>query len=431
MTNSSSIHIRLTKEWSIPVPRNLSVQILVLFPFLLIYGGTVFQNTIPIITTISKTAAFVYMILYVILKGKVKANLFYSTLLFIPILIYGIFNAWNFKAGFSDGIRYLFPIAVLFYSYAIRAHFKLLLKFVIFFITLNFLVQIVNYVNWLRGIQQWFYYTTEDGYVHYNMTSGVIRATGTVVFFGFLGFLSMISFFLIKFYYRGKYKWVLLSMSLFLLFASFSYKAFGPFLIILLAYYYKDIYKFVLGLAAGILGAYLIIPEHVNVFFQNLILRIKLYITQGNSARSESYRVMWDEILSGNWFGRGAGVFGGPASTAYDSWYYKMVAFNWFDAKWLGLTTTDTYLPHLFVELGIIGGLVYLMILIMPLIRQKITKGFLVALAIYLCLFFDMLFSFSLNNLDYLMYSLAFIYPVLYYIEGNNSPKTTSAVHEK
>src|SRR5699024_2764204 len=293
-----------------------------------------------------------------VLKRKVKANLFYSTLLFLPLLLYGVLNAWNLKAGVSDGLRYLFPIAVLFYSYAIKEHFSLLLKFVVFFIVINFLVQIVNYINWMRGIQQWFYYTTEDGYVHYNKTSGVIRATGTVVFFGFLGFMSMISFFLIKFYYRGRHKLVLLAISLFLLLASFSYKAFGPFLIILLAYYYKDIYKLILGLLIGGLGIYLIIPEHVNLFFQNLLLRIKLYITQGNSARSESYRVMWNEIFSGNWFGRGAGVFGGPASTAYDSWYYHMVAFNWFDAKWLGLTTTDTYLPHLFVELGIIGGLV-------------------------------------------------------------------------
>jgi len=32
----------------------------------------------------------------------------------------------------------------------------------------------------------------------------------------------------------------------------------------------------------------------------------------------------------------------------------------------------------------------------------------------------DMLFSFSLNNLDYLMISLAFVYPILHYKEKQN-----------
>jgi hypothetical protein len=38
-------------------------------------------------------------------------------------------------------------------------------------------------------------------------------------------------------------------------------------------------------------------------------------------------------------------------------------------------------------------------------------------LAIYFSLFFDMLFSFSLNNLEYLLFSLVFVYPILNYEE--------------
>jgi hypothetical protein len=114
-------------------------------------------------------------------------------------------------------------------------------------------------------------------------------------------------------------------------------------------------------------------------------------------------------------FGRGVGVFGGPASTSYNSTFYKGVGFDWYDTAWLNLTTTDTYLPHLFVELGIIGGLLYLAILITPLFRKRLTEKLMIVLVIYFCLFFDMLFSFSLNNLEYLLFSLVFVYPILAY----------------
>lgn len=429
MENTSS-HIRLTKNMSLRIPENISASFFVMIPFLLVYAGTVFQTTHQEITTISKILSFLYMLCYVGLQRRLPRLLFYITLVFIPLLIYGIFNSWLLKAGISDGIRYLFPIAVLFYSYAIREYFPLLLNFVILFVLLNFLVQIVNYINWVRGVDQWFYYTTSTGYRYFNATAGIIRATGTVVFFGFLGFLNMIAFFLIKFYYKGKFKTILLGICLFMLLASFSYKAFGPFLVILLAYYYKNLLKFVLGLVAAGIVLFLALPDRVMAFFDNLILRIQLYITQGNSARSESYRVMWSEIFGGNWFGRGVGTFGGPASIEYNSWFYNLVGFDWYDAKWLQLTTTDTYPPHVFVELGIIGGIVYFILLMIPLFQKYITKSFLVVLAIYICLFFDMLFSFSLNNLDYLMFSLVFVFPLLHYKE-KHKPALSYSYEEK
>lgn len=404
-------------------------QFLVLLPFIIIYVGTIFQTTFKEITSVSKVLAFAYMLVYIFYSRKVNTKLFLSTFLFLPFLIYGIFNSWTLKAGLSDGLRYLFPIAVLFYSYSIKDHFGLLLKFIIFFVVLNFLVQILNYFNWIRGIEQWFYYRTENGYVYYNETAGIIRATGTVVFFGFLGFLNMVAFFIINTFYHGRFKKIFLGITLFMLLASVSFKAFGAFLIVLLLYNYKRIYKLVLFFVLLLLGVYLTFPEKINEFMQSLLLRISLYITEGNSARSESYRVMFNEIGNFNLFGQGVGVFGGPASTAYNSWYYKMVGFNWYDTKWLNLTTTDTFPPHLFVELGIIGGLLYLLVLISPLFRNKINKRYLLVFAIYFCLFFDMLFSFSLNNLDYLMFSLAFVYPILYYKEENSVDGETQSIY--
>jgi hypothetical protein len=358
---------------------------------------------------------FSYMIFYVISSRKVNKNLIYVTIPFIPILIYGVLNSFSIKAGIGDGIRYLFPIVILYYGYAIKEHFGLLLKFVIAFIILNFLVQMVNYVNWIRGVNQWFYYITETGYVHYNQTAGIMRATGTVVFFGFFGFFNMIGFFLINKFYRGPYKIYLLGISLFGLAASLSYKAFGAFLIVLLIYYYKHLYKVLASILVVLLGIYVSFPEKINTFGEDIIIRISLYLTKGDSARSESYRVMFNEIANFNLFGRGVGVFGGPASTSYDSTFYKAVSFNWYDTEWLNLVTTDTYLPHLFVELGLVGGLLYLLILITPLLRRKLDQKYIIVAVIYFCLFFDMLFSFSLNNLEYLLFSLVFVYPIYYY----------------
>ncbi|MDB9980461.1 hypothetical protein OAD52_01980, partial [Ulvibacter sp.] len=100
---------------------------------------------------------------------------------------------------------------------------------------------------------------------------------------------------------------------------------------------------------------------------------------------------------------------------------------NWYDTKWLNLATTDTYLPHLFVELGLVGGFSYLLILITPLLRKKINQKYIIVAVIYFCLCFDMLFSFSLNNLEYLLFSLVFVYPIYYY-ENNNFKVTNKGV---
>ena len=402
-------------------------QFLVLLPFLLIFTGSVFQNTYKIITTLCKLAGFSYMIFYVISSGKVNKNLIYVTIPFIPLLVYGVLNSFSIKAGIADGLRYLFPIVILHYGYAIKEHFGLLLKFVIAFVVLNFLVQIVNYANWLRGVNQWFYYTTEDGFIHFNQTAGIMRATGTVVFFGFFGFFNMIAFFLINKFYQGPYKRIFLGISLFGLAASLSYKAFGAFFIVLIIYYYKHIYKVLASILILLLVIFISFPDKINTFGEDIILRLSLYVTKGDSARSESYRVMFNEIADFNLFGRGVGVFGGPASTDYGSTFYKLVSFNWYDTKWLNLATTDTYLPHLFVELGLVGGFSYLLILITPLLRKKINQKYIIVAVIYFCLCFDMLFSFSLNNLEYLLFSLVFVYPIYYY-ENNNFKVTNKGV---
>ncbi|HRO08183.1 MAG TPA: hypothetical protein PK047_04900 [Saprospiraceae bacterium] len=390
----------------------------VLLPFILIFGGTVFQNTQwSNITSITKMMSFGYMIVYVVFKQKTSANLVLFLMFFIPFWTYALFNnPYNQAAANADAIRYLFPIATLFYSFAIKEYLPLLLKFVIAFIVINMIIQLFNYAFWIAGAKdQWFYYTMPGGVRWANKTAGLIRATGTVVFFSLYGFINLIAFFLIHKYYHKKYKNILLALCVLGLFLSFSYKGIGAFAVVLAFYYYKHIYKVALYTLLGLLMIYIAMPSKINSFMYDISLRISLYITEGNSVRSESYRVMFREMGNNNWLGKGAGVFGGPASVEFNSPYYSEIKFNWYDTKWMGLTTTDTYPPHAFVELGTIGGILYFLLLLSPLFRTWIDSNYKMALVIFFCLMSDMLVSFSLNNLEYLFFSLVFVYPVLYY----------------
>ena len=167
--------------------------------------------------------------------------------------------------------------------------------------------------------------------------------------------------------------------------------------------------------------AFLTMPQLVLTMEKNARYRLVEYVLEGNSARGDSYRVMFEEIGRLNLFGRGVGSFGGPSSVTYNSPVYKEVKFNWYTTP--ELTTTDTYYPHLFVEMGIIGGLFYMLIILSPLIflRWSYDK-FKIVFVIYFALLFDALFAYSINNIAYLIVSLIFIYPIYYYDEKTKSP---------
>ena len=377
------------------------------------------MNTDKTLGTLIKFSGFGFMVFYSLLQLRFNRNLVIATSLFIPFLIYGVLNSFDIRAGISDGLRYLFPIIILFYSYAIKKQFPILLKFVVAFVILNFLVQIVNYVNWLRGIDQWFYYEI-NGKVYYNRVAGIIRGTGVVVFFGFFGFLNLISFFLITNYYHGRFKKTLLAIAVFGILGSMSYKTIGTFLLVLFVYYYKHFIKVISALAVLVSVVFFSFAEKGILFLESFYLRISLYVTGSKTARSESYRVMIEEITDFNLFGKGVGVFGGPASIKYNSPYYFEQSFKWYDAEWLNLVTTDTFYPHPFVELGIIGAIVYLSVLCVPLMRKKITKNWVFTALIFFAIFFDAIFSFSLNNPEFLMFSLVFAYPILHYYDSKN-----------
>jgi hypothetical protein len=389
---------------------NILLNIKILLPFVLIYVAEILQFSDKDLSGKIKLAAIFYMLLYVLFK-KINSTLFQVILLFLPFFIYGFYDSYNMNASIEDGIRYLIPIIILLYGYSIRTHYKLLFGFLVIFTLLNDFVQINNYINWIRGSIQWFYYKTDYG-MQYNTSSGIIRGTGIVGFFGLFGFLNMVSFFIIQKYYYGKYKKLLLTITVISVLMSLSYKTIGTFLFIIFVSY-KNKLKVIYITSILIIGGILMYPKKMLNFVDDLWRKIDFYITEGNSARAESYRVMFSELFNFNFFGRGIGSFGGPASVKYNSPLYEFFNFNWYYTT--TLATTDTYYPHLFVELGIVGGLMYLFVICIPLIRKTKISKLKVPLIIYFTLLFDTVFSFSLNNPAFLMFSLVFIYPIFYY----------------
>tara|TARA_R100000322_G_scaffold114926_3_gene73863 strand:+ start:3770 stop:4999 length:1230 start_codon:yes stop_codon:yes gene_type:complete len=388
---------------------------LILIPFFLITVSEIISFSNHFVGSILKLSAVVFMLAYVLGHGKFEIKLFLTFLIFIPILLYHIKISFNLNAAIEEGIRYCFPVVVLFYGYAIRKHYKFIIVFIIIFAVINNLYQFVNYFYWLIDVkEQWFYNKVLNKEIYYyNSSMGIIRGVGLIGFFAAYGFLNLIAFFLARQFYNGRYKNYLLAFLALGVIMSLSYKSLGVFLLLLFILS-KHKLRIFIGATSLFLISLFLFPKKYAAFSEQISYRVETYITEGNSARAESYRVMFEEIRSFNVLGKGSGSFGGAASTKYDSPLYKEFNFNWH--RTIYLATTDTYYPHLIVELGLIGSFFYFIILFSPIFKQHFKKNFLlIIIAIYFSLLFDSLFSFALNNLMFLMVSLLLIYPILEY----------------
>ena len=384
----------------------------VVLPLVLIFVSEYFRFTSPALGLYLKLFAAILMVLISIFFGKFDRNLILFSALFLPFLVLHFFLSFNYSAATEELVRYLFPIIVLFYGYAIKQNYRFLFKFLLSFLILNYVAQIFNYYYWSQGINQWFYVYTSTGRVNIPAVAGVMRATGLMGFFSTFGFFNLIMYFLIDFFYEGKFKKTLMVLTVVFLFLSLSFKGIGTFLFLLFIFSNKKIK--ILGISLFVfLMTILFFPSKVAFMADNAKIRIEAYISEGNSARSESYRVMLQktEFL----IGEGLGSFGGPASTKYKSPYYDEVNFNWYGLP--DLPTTDTFYPHLFIEIGFIGTLLYLFLFLVPLLRARKmrVKHFKAILIIYFALFVDALFTYSLNNLVYLSISLLLIPSIIYY----------------
>src|SRR5690606_3296007 len=107
----------------LPIIRNA----LILLPFIMVIVSDILRYMQIGLSGSLKVVAVIYMITYAILKLKYHGGLIFSILCFLPFFIYGIIISFNLEAAIEEGVRYLFPISILLYSYALKKDFKFLL----------------------------------------------------------------------------------------------------------------------------------------------------------------------------------------------------------------------------------------------------------------------------------------------------------------
>ncbi len=379
--------ISLRKSFLINIYIALTIYLILLADFVTIIDES--------LSSLLKIVVLLLMVYYIILNKTNKYLLAYVSFL-TAVLLFGLIVSFDYNAASQEFVRYLFPIIFLLFGYAVKDNLIVVVRSFTQFMILSNIIQIVLYVLFI---------TTSQIYLSNSLDFGIIlRGSGLssgVTTFGFLNFIA----YLLHTYLENK------KLSLFfLLFVllSFSLKIIIIAIIILSIYnktFFIKIFSFILILV--IIGR-----DIFQQFIEISSLKFAQYILVGESARSESYRVMFDFLKHNPFLGYGLGSFGGPASIKYNSPIYEQYNFDWYGLT--NLATTDTFFPHVIVELGIIGGILYFFLFFLPLVivKRKSKKSNEVVKFILFTLFVDSMFSYGMNSQAYLI-SIIFIFGLL------------------
>lgn len=339
---------------------------------------------------------------------RIESGQLMHLILLGSIFAYNLFLSFNDRAAFEAFVRYLFPILFIYYGFFYRECLLDLVCAIFAIVIINDLVQLFVYLQ---------HFAEFDIVKVKLLSSYYIRASGLTgpSSFGFFNFVAAV---LSNRFLTGNKRKVGTVVFLVFAFLSFSYKIWVLVFIYTFYLYRKKMVFYLL------LGAFAIfcITNFENLANSSIAqqgeIRLEKYTYGGISARAESYRVMFESFLEGNILGKGLGYFGGPASTKYGSPAYLKYDFGWYDTPYL--RTTDTYYPHLFVEIGILGGILYLILFFIPLFYNKVAQENLIAyLFILSALFFDAMFSFAIQAHDYLAFSAV----ILYGLASNNTKR--------
>jgi hypothetical protein len=316
----------------------------------------------------------------------------------IAVFAIALSRSFNFYAGADELQRFLFPLPITISLYAYRDRLKSIASVFLAVVVTNDIFQCYFYLAYVFGLPL---------LVPVRVDSGLyLRAQGWVGFFsefGFMNFCALLLYTLSDDKVRSKFGRGLLA---FFALSSFSFK-----LMIVLAMYplvfgrgRARTYLLLLmgGLLAGVATALGLLDRFIGL----AVSKISFYIIAGNSARAESYRVMWESLTHGNLLGEGLGSFGGPASVKYGSPLYAHYRFNWYGLQDV-LKTTDTFYPHLFVELGLVGGSLWLYIVMFYGQRNIRTCAWIFVAAAFL---FDNIFSLSITSPSYVFPALLVMY---------------------
>ncbi|PIA79017.1 hypothetical protein BFR04_05710 [Gaetbulibacter sp. 4G1] len=308
------------------------------------------------------------------------------TVVYLCFLTY--YNNINIKQAGEDGIRYLIPILALIYGLQLKDVKTKAITIIIVYVLLNDFYQLISGIYTMLNEKQLVFK----------------RATGFVGFFDFFGFINLVALVVINETILPRFENFKLHLKV--VFTFFILWSLSLKIVILFMVYAIIKNRKLLLIPAGLI-VFLMLVKNTTIT-NAILLRVDRYLVHQDSARNESYRLMYNNINDFWLFGKGPGTFGGPASTKYESFLYKKYKFNWFGEY--GMATTDTYYPHLIVELGMVFGLFYLIIvLIMPI---YISPNKLLSLSVILILSLNSVFSFALNSMSYCFFSLLLIFLV-------------------
>lgn len=333
----------------------------------------------------------------------------------VIILAWNFYISFNVMAATDELIRYLIPVAIVMFLSNRREGLALLSIVFIWFVVVNDVYQVYVYLSVMLDLPRVIPLRYEAG--------NLIRAEGLTGFFSTFGFINLCGYILLRYrLVEIGFRKSLMRFFLLFIFLSLSLKAIvGLFIFTLFTLKEKKSFWLLGSVFLGFLLVLFAKTEIVLELYNITIEKLKYYILVGNSARSESYRVMFESLFSFNLIGEGLGYFGGPASTKYSSPAYELYEFNWYGLQGL-LSTTDTLYPHIFVELGLFGGLIYFYLTLFSYVNYVTYRW----LGILIAFLVDNAFSFALLNPLYYSSALLIFLLLSGYRVGQNHGRETN-----
>jgi hypothetical protein len=391
----------------------LSNNIILITPLAILFFAEFIKHFTDSLSSLLKFFVWILMIAIIIMHNKYSRNLLFIISLFLVVLLINIPNTFNLNAAIEELIRFLFLPVVLMFGYVFRKKIDLIISLIIFMAFISDIFQVYLYIHGFLGIgPDIIDLRVKDG--GYFLNTSFIGISNAIL--NFSAYMMTLVFKDIK--YRN---FLLIFFFIFTL-LTFSYKTI-PFLLLSIFLFNKVSIKNYVFIGIGFFASGFYLFEYIIDMYSVLLRKIDVYIAIGNSARYESYRVMFEFLSEFKLLGESIGSFGGPSSIIYNSPIYDKYNFNWFYTT--TIATTDTYYPHLFVELGWLGGIIFLALLFLPIFKTKSKRAKKLNLFILSAFLFECLFSFGLNNMLELICTVMLFYGINYKYERMEYAKNT------
>lgn len=332
------------------------------------------------------------------------------------VLLAGVFAyplaiSFDWRAAVFSLGEFTWPIAALLFGYLLRYDFPRIIRAFLLLVLVNDAFQCLLAVIYYSGLEvPWLWYKP--------FSALVVRGTGFVgvAAFGYINFsAAIISYYLLK---NKRLSFLFLGFC----FASISFKI----LIFAMAFLVLVVMRrtpgvtvlvAVVGLLVGVLASSQL-GSPTQAVVDAAQRRVDNYIIRQETMRNMTYVYSYESLLRSRTLGEGLGYFGGQGSLRYNSPAFQDPLFISIPGRRLRISASDTYYPQVFVELGLVGGIIYLAYLALPLLHWRGTPDSrCVYYWIVAALMFDSLASTALASRTCVMACTVFLYGLSHYAE--------------